>query len=79
MSPPFLFFVVPYRQLSDWQPNDGKLLALIVVAQVIWIVGAVMVGHLAHEKFRQITNRAEWQFGQPRPIPPVASHPSETQ
>jgi ABC-type transport system involved in multi-copper enzyme maturation permease subunit len=59
LTPPYVFAVVPYRELSDLRPGDAKAPALIAAAQVIWLVAAAVVGHLAHEKFRQLTNRQE--------------------
>jgi hypothetical protein len=72
LTPPFVFAVVPYRELSDFRfHRSGEFVAMVVLAQVGWIVGAAMVGRLAHEKFRQLTNRVEWTGWRPRALLPV--------
>jgi ABC-type transport system involved in multi-copper enzyme maturation permease subunit len=70
LTPPYLFGWLPYRDIADLRVGDGKASALYAAAQVVWIVAAAVIGHLAHEKFRQLTNRQEWAHGQPRSLPP---------
>jgi ABC-type transport system involved in multi-copper enzyme maturation permease subunit len=70
LSPPFLFAMLPYRELNEFKSLDAKFPALLIAAQVLWLFAAAVIGHLAHAKFRQITNRQEWERGQPRPLPP---------
>jgi ABC-type transport system involved in multi-copper enzyme maturation permease subunit len=70
MSPPFLFSLTPFR-MEDFRPiTDNEFPMLILLGQVIWIVAALVTAHLAHEKFRQITNRVQRRHGRPPPLPP---------
>jgi ABC-type Na+ efflux pump permease subunit len=69
LSPPFVFGWLPYREVSDLRLWDRQVPAMIVLAQVVWVVGAVAVSHRAHERFRELTNRVE-RFRPRRPLPP---------
>jgi ABC-type transport system involved in multi-copper enzyme maturation permease subunit len=69
LTPPFLFAMVPYRELRELSLDD-KGPTMAVMAQLIWVMAAVVVGHLAHERFRQLTNRHEWRRGA-LPLPPL--------
>ena len=74
LTPPYLYgAIVPFRDLSDRRAGDAKVPALFAAAQMIWLIGAAVVGHLAHEKFRQLTNRQEWEHGRPKTLPPGAA------
>ncbi|HEY1378016.1 MAG TPA: ABC transporter permease subunit [Gemmataceae bacterium] len=57
LSPPFVFAVLPYRELSDLRDSEGLMPVMVVIGLVIWCAAAAVVGHLAHERFRQLTNR----------------------
>jgi hypothetical protein len=72
LTPPFVFGALPYREVSDleWR-REPQLVSLVVLAQVGWVIGALVVGHLAHEKFRRLTNRLDWsadRWENPRPV-----------
>jgi ABC-type transport system involved in multi-copper enzyme maturation permease subunit len=73
LTPPYLFAALPYAETNRLWPRDANVPALIAAAQVIWLVAAAVVGHLAHEKFRQLTNRQQWQRGKPKSPPPRES------
>jgi ABC-type transport system involved in multi-copper enzyme maturation permease subunit len=68
LTPPFLFWAAPFREMSELRLGDAKAPALYAAAQVIWLVGAAVVGHLAHEKIKQLTNRRELEHGQPQSL-----------
>jgi hypothetical protein len=74
LSPPFLFAWLPFQAKEHWPTNDNEFPLMIFLAQVIWLVGALVVGHFAHERFRLLTNRAPIAHGRPpppkRPLPP---------
>ncbi len=57
LSPPAVFAILPYHELADWRDADGVFRVMLVVGLVVWCVAAAVVGHLAHERFRQLTNR----------------------
>ena len=65
LTPPYLFAALPFSEVSRIWSHDPMAPVLIAAAQVIWLVAAAVVGHLAHEKFRQLTNRQPWQRGKP--------------
>jgi ABC-type transport system involved in multi-copper enzyme maturation permease subunit len=68
LSPPFLFAALPAQDISelfkDWY---GEFPALTMLAQVIWLVAAAVVGHLAHDRFRRLTNRVDRRRAPPAP------------
>jgi ABC-type transport system involved in multi-copper enzyme maturation permease subunit len=71
LSPPFLFAWLPFQGKEHWPTTDPEFPLMIFLAQVFWLVGALVVGHLAHEKFRQLTNRATMIHNRPRPSRPL--------
>jgi hypothetical protein len=61
MTPPFVFGWLPCRELGDLKlDTDGRFPALLGVGLFLWCVAAAVVGHLAHERFRQLTHRDAW-------------------
>ncbi len=63
LTPPFVFGLIPYRNLSDITgfARDGVMPGFLVLGMFIWVVAAAVIGHLAHERFQVLTHRDEWQ------------------
>ena len=61
LSPPCVFAWVPYRKLDELMTGFGKEFpGFAVLGMFLWCVAAAAVGHLAHDRFRQLTHRDEW-------------------
>jgi ABC-type Na+ efflux pump permease subunit len=73
LSPPVLFGAVATPDPNDlFKQTNETTVMMSVIAQIIWIVGALLVASRAHVKFRRLTNRFE-RFDPLRrgPPPPV--------
>jgi ABC-type transport system involved in multi-copper enzyme maturation permease subunit len=70
LSPPFMFGVIPFREVTEIIPRNSEFPALTVVAQVFWLIFAAVVGRLAHDRFRWLTNRVDRVRPPRRPPPP---------
>jgi ABC-type transport system involved in multi-copper enzyme maturation permease subunit len=71
LTPPFVFGYVPLRQFGDLKvfDNQGDFPAFMVLGLFLWCVAAAVMGNLAHERFRELTHRNEWE----RRVPPAAA------
>jgi hypothetical protein len=73
MTPPVVFGWLPYRELNDLKfGSDNRFPGLVVLGLFLWCVATAVVGHLAHERFRQLTHRDTGDRG---PAPRVTPAP----